>query len=73
MTQVTMQEDGNFVGRGPDGRVYWRTVTYGHPGAFLQLRADGNLLVTDQTGAVFWQTNTGAQTCPTNRPCPPLP
>jgi hypothetical protein len=48
MTQVTMQTDGNFVGRGPDGKVYWRTVTYGHPGAFLVLRADGNLLVTDQ-------------------------
>jgi hypothetical protein len=73
MTEVTMQTDGNFVGRGPGGTVYWRAVTYGHPGAFLQLRHDGNLLVTDQAGTVFWQTNTKVPCPSSNTPCPPPP
>jgi outer membrane protein assembly factor BamB len=58
MTVVTMQNDGNFVGRGADSTVYWRTVTYGHPGANLVVQDDGNLVVIDTNGAPLWATNT---------------
>jgi hypothetical protein len=74
MTEVTMQTDGNFVGRGPDGKVYWRTVTYGHPGAIVVLQNDGNLQVSTPPGwgqrsdapipvTTYWQTNTQIVPC----------
>lgn len=55
MSQVVMQDDGNFVGRDNSGStVYFSTKTYGFPGAQVVLRDDGNLVIVDAQGVQRW-------------------
>jgi hypothetical protein len=51
---ATMQPDGNFVIRWPQGAAYWSTQTQGHPGAFVVMQDDGNLVVYDTANRALW-------------------
>lgn len=53
---AVMQNDGNFVGYGPNG-VTWSTGTSG-AGNRLVLQADGNAVIYGADGAAKWATGT---------------
>lgn len=54
--RLTMQNDGNLVDYGPDGRPRWATGTF-VPGSAANMWSDGNLVVSGPSGVV-WSTGT---------------
>jgi hypothetical protein len=61
-----MQGDGNFVVYNSIPQALWHTVTWGNPGAFLNVQTDGNLVVYSNSLVPLW--NIGADPSPISTP-----